>query len=434
MNGRGAPASRPCRGSAPTWWRWSASVLLAWGALAHAQRPAEVPALAGAACAGWPAWETYKQHFLSDDGRVIDPASPRKHTTSESQAYALFFALVANDRSTFERLLKWTEDNLAAGDLGARLPAWQWGRRDDGTWQVVDANAASDADLWMVYALGEAGRLWGQRRYLALASLLAAKVLREEVAVLPGLGPTLLPGPVGFGPKREGRRLTARLNPSYLPLPVLRWLAQRSGAPIWAQILASSAKVIEGSAPKGFAGDWVQYEAEQAQDTASSPSGSSREPFQDGDFLPGRIGPASDADQRLGSYDAIRVYLWLGMTSPADPLRSSLLRRLSPMADWIEQKGVPPEHIDPVSLSVRGDGPSGFSAAALPFLAALARKPALVRQQQRLQLQPPRDHAYFEQSLALFGQGFMDERYRFDSDGTLLPAWTSCTKLPLPSR
>lgn len=380
------------------------------------------------ACGAWPAWETYKRQFISDDGRVIDPSTPRRHTTSEGQAYALFFALVGNDRPAFDRLLRWTEDNLAAGDLGARLPAWQWGHRDDDTWQVIDANAASDADLWMAYALGEAGRLWGQRRYLALASLLAARILREEVVVLPGLGPTLLPGPVGFGPERRDGRLRARLNPSYLPLPVLRWLAQRSGSAAWQGVLASSVKVIEASAPKGFVGDWIRYEADLSDSAELRPGSSGEPPSRAAAAY--RMGPADDAEQRLGSYDAIRVYLWLGMTASSDPARATLLRQLSPMADWIERQGLPPEHIDPISLAVKGDGPSGFSAATLPFLAALQRTQALGRQKQRLQLQPPRDHAYFEQSLALFGQGFLDERYRFDSDGTLLPAWTSCTKPP----
>ncbi len=81
---------------------------------------------ATAAC-DWPAWQQFKQDYISDAGRVIDPSSPQKITTSEGQSYGLFFALVANDRETFDRLLTWTENNLAAGDLTAHLPAWLWG-------------------------------------------------------------------------------------------------------------------------------------------------------------------------------------------------------------------------------------------------------------------------------------------------------------------
>ena len=40
----------------------------------------------------------------------------------------MFFALVANDRARFDKLLSWTEANLAGGDLTQRLPAWSWGK------------------------------------------------------------------------------------------------------------------------------------------------------------------------------------------------------------------------------------------------------------------------------------------------------------------
>src|SRR6185369_11367754 len=70
-----------------------------------------------ARCAGWPAWDAFKQQFIGDGGRVAESATPRSQTVSEAQGYALFFALVADDHDTFERLLRWTEDNLAGGDL-----------------------------------------------------------------------------------------------------------------------------------------------------------------------------------------------------------------------------------------------------------------------------------------------------------------------------
>ncbi len=44
-------------------------------------------------------------------------------TTSEGQAYALCFALVANEHREFELLLSWTINNLALGDLRSRQPA-----------------------------------------------------------------------------------------------------------------------------------------------------------------------------------------------------------------------------------------------------------------------------------------------------------------------
>ena len=113
----------------------------------------------------------------------------------------MFFALVANDRATFERLLDWTRANLAGGQFDAqnvRLPAWQWGRKPDGSFGVLDPNSASDSDLWIAYDLLQAGRLWKEPAYTKLGQALAAQIVKQEVVDLPGLGPMLLPGPQGF--------------------------------------------------------------------------------------------------------------------------------------------------------------------------------------------------------------------------------------------
>jgi endoglucanase len=347
-----------------------------------------------AACPDWPAWGAFRQRFIGDGGRVAESASSRQRTVSEAQGYAMFFALVAGERAVFERLLRWTEDNLAGGDLTQRLPAWHWGRRDDGSWGVIDDNPASDADLWIAYALGEAGRLWRDRRYTALSTLLAERVLREETADLPGLGLTLLPGPRGFvlGPGRW------RLNPSYLPPMQLRRFATRHGG-AWQALFQSSLKVLREGAPLGLAPDWVVYEAEGRR------------------FI---------LDEPVGSYDAIRVYLWLGLTAPGDPARAALLTHFAPMAAATERAGVPPERIDARSGVAEGEGPPGFSAALLPFLQAQGRSEAARRQLLRLQAQPAQPDAYYNQALALFGLGFHEGRFRFDADGGLLPAWTSC--------
>lgn len=341
----------------------------------------------------WPAWQAFKQQFLSEGGRVVDPGSERKQTFSEGQAYALFFALVAGDRPTFERILQWTENNLADGDLTARLPAWLWGRRDDDSWGVLDNNPASDADLWIAYALGEAGRLWQERRYVALSSLIAARVLREETADIPGLGLTLLPGPQGFQP--APRRW--RLNPSYVPLQLMAWFASRSGAPAWQALEASSRRMILEASPRGFTPDWILFEAGQG-------------------FLPDLDGP----DKADGAYNAIRVYLWAGTLAPDAPGRRQLLDQLTPMADYVARHGHPPERVD--SRTGQGDkaGPPGFSAALLPFLQAVDARQALQEQQQRLEARPLRPDAYYEQALALFALGWMQGRYRYARDGSLL--------------
>lgn len=384
--------------TAETWllwgWRMLALLCCCFGITqAQAVRPA-------CNVQSWSQWQTFKLGFVSRDGRVIDRSTPRQQTVSEGQAYALFFALVANDRATFARILKWTEDNLADGDLTDRLPAWHWGRKDDGSWGVLDANPAADADLWLVYALGEAGRLWKERRYIALSSLLANRILAEETANLPGLGLTLLPAPQGF----HIDKLTWRLNPSYLPMQLLDWLGNRSSDPAWRTLAASSLRVLIESAPRGYAPDWILYEAGKGFRIDSSGEGNGK-----------------------GGYNAIRVYLWVGMLSPDAQSRAKLLATFAPMASFVERYGYPPEHIDILSGKSNGSGPPGFSAAMLPFLSAQNNTFASKTQFERIINQPLRADAYYEQVLMLFAQGWRDGHFRFARDGSLQPSWkTTC--------
>lgn len=376
----------------------SASDALAAARVAKSATPAKTAsssAVAEAAAVLWPAWDAFKRQFVSEGGRVSssDPEGPR--TYSEGQAYALFFALVANDRAMFETLLQWTENNLCGGDMTARLPAWLWGKRKDGDWGVMDSNPASDADLWIAYALGEAGRLWGERRYLALSALLAARVLREETADLPGLGLSLLPAPTGFeeGPGRW------RLNPSYLPMQVMHWLAATEPQSGWAQLADSSLQIILRSAPQGFSPDWTLYDIRQG-------------------FL---VYPEGNKGQ--GTYNAIRVYTWAGMLHPQAPGARPLLAALTPMARFVRDRGYPPESIDILSGQSSGPAPSGFSAAMLPLLQALDDQATLRTQRLRLEAKPLRPDAYYEQVLGLFGLGWMDGRFRFSATGHLVPRW-----------
>ncbi|WP_175854008.1 cellulose synthase complex periplasmic endoglucanase BcsZ [Burkholderia anthina] len=347
--------------------------------------------------AAWPRWDAFKRDFVSTDGRVIDVGSADSRTVSEGQGYGLFFALVANDRHAFDTILAWTENNLAQGDLSARLPAWLWGRAPDGTWRVLDANAASDADLWIAYTLLEAGRLWHERSYTARGALLAKRVLDDETASVPGLGITLLPGPVGFK-LADGQY---RVNPSYSPPQVIRGLAARlPDDRRWAALATSTGRVLLDTAPKGFSPDWALYRP----GTGFGPD------------------PQTHAES---AYNAIRVYLWAGMLDRTDPLAAPLLARFAPFADYIAAHGAPPEKVDTTTGVVGpNDGNGGFSAAAVPFLDARGQHALADAQAARVDtLARQTAPGYYTSVLTLFGLGWRDGRYRFDADGSLDARW-----------
>ena len=343
---------------------------------------------ASADCTAWPDWAQFKRDYISKEGRVIDPYEGKNITTSEGQSYALFFALVANDRPTFDLLLSWTENNLAAGDLTQRLPAWLWGQeRASGKWQVLDNNSASDADLWIGWTLLQASHLWHSRGYQVTGTLLLNRIAKEEVADLTGFGLMLLPGKTGFS-QPDGWVI----NPSYLPLQLLASVSKLKGP--WPEINRNALRLLQQTAPQGFAPDWYFWQ-----------SGSGWRPDK-------TKGPT-------GGYDAIRVYLWAGMLSDKDPRRAALIKHFAPMARLTEKMGAPPERVNVLTGTAANQGNPGFSAALLPFL---KDSPALAVQQQRVQ-QLLGSNAYYSSVLALFGSGWDENRYRFSVRGDLLPAW-----------
>lgn len=350
----------------------------------------------------WRAWEDFSRAFIQPDGRVIDRTAALR-STSEGQVYSLFFALVANDQPAFERILRWTVENLCAGDARNNLPAWLWGQRDDGSWGVKDANPASDADLWLAYSLLEAARLWNRPDHAALALAVLEQVRQREVVELPGAGKVLLPGVIGF--QLEGGY--TRLNPSYLPEFQLRYLAGLDPDGPWQAIWSAHLGQMQALLTRGLAPDWYQLD----------PAGR----------------PVRDAvSGGRGSYDAIRVYLWAGISADAMPGGGApLLRLLAPFAQLTTERGAPPEFVDPDSGAASGGAPIGFSAAVLPFLARLDED-SFAMQRQRLKISRREGEAgnlgkpphYYDQVLALFGEGWSERRYRIDSQGRVQPRWS----------
>lgn len=344
---------------------------------------------------GWPAWRVLADSSLSIDGRMIDHSQDDLRSTSEGQSYALFFALVNNDQALFDRILTWTQNNLANGDMHQHLPAWLWGRDNKDNWRILDNNSASDSDLWLAYTLLEAGRLWHRPSLQHIAQGVLAQVRKHEITNLPGLGAMLLPGPRGF---IEGD--TIRLNPSYLPLPLLRRFAAVDRDGPWTTLADNTLVLLRQVTPHGFTPDWVAW--------------------RDGAFITDPIKGAT------GSYDAIRCYLWAGMLSPRDRYFHEQLQLLSGPLQQLRTGQPMWERVDARSGEGQGEGGYGFRAALLPYMLAQgerASKHALQASLPSPEQQRTDAPAYYAHMLLLFGLGWAEGRYRFTTNGKLYPYW-----------
>lgn len=356
----------------------------------------------------WSLWDAYVAHFIDPQGRVIDHTSGDR-TTSEGEAYAMFFALADDDRATFDRLLNWTQANLAANDLGNHLPSWLWGHANDGQWKTLDPNPAADADVWMAYTLVEAGRLWNVPTYTNMGRRMMAQIAKVEVTNLPGFGAVLMPGPFGW---QHGQTWT--LNPSYMPVFIFERMATVDPAGPWKQIAYGIPRLLEGSARHGFAMDWVNY----------IPS--------DGFYPSGGIATGNqDSNTPGGSYDAIRVYLWAGMMDSGGTLRAEVLSAIPGMSVYLSAHDAPPERVNDQGFPLPQDGPVGFSAAVLPYLRAFPdlSRPIAEQTVRMSKMRDPstglygKDLTYYDQNLALFSTGYLDDRFRFGSGGELTVQW-----------
>jgi endoglucanase len=171
-------------------------------------------------------------------------------------------------------------------------------------------------------------------------------------------------------------------------------------------LIKSSARVLVGSAPRGFAPDWVTYsDAHGFADDANS-------------------GP-------FGSYDAVRVYLWAAMLPHAEPRRQELARSAAELTDLVNRLGRMPERIQVHTAEVSTtDGPAGFLAVAAAAAHAVGNTYLATELLERLERTRHQGlygepATYYDQNLALFALGFIEKRYELAADGRLLLAWNA---------
>lgn len=198
-------------------------------------------------------FHSYAEHFVQPDGRVVDHAGGGI-TTSEGQSYAMVRAVWANDRDTFERARSWMLRNLQGGDPH-QLPAWRWGEKTDGAWGILDENPASDADLFVAYALFLGAAKWKRSEMSAQGQGILDRLWEKEVTTVDG-HLVLLPGPWATG------RSLVKVNPSYyLPFAFRLFETVDPGHP-WGQFVDDAYWMFEHVVnDQGLYPDWVWLDA-----------------------------------------------------------------------------------------------------------------------------------------------------------------------------
>jgi endoglucanase len=245
-------------------------------------------------------WGEYTTRFLTPDGRVVDREGGGI-THSEGQGYGMLLALEAGDRAAFDRIWRFTRQNMQI--RGDGLIAWRWDPRTFP--RVVDGNNASDGDVLIAYALVAGAAVWNDRA-----------LMRDGDRIVRAIADTLVTRERGFAVLRPGaygfdRPSGAVLNLSYYVYPAFRMFAAVRPDGPWARLVADGERLTAAArfGPLALPPDWVAI---------------------DGDAL------ALPADFRAASsYDAVRIPLYM-MLDGALPAQLAIFD-----AAWSTHGGVP---------------------------------------------------------------------------------------------
>jgi endo-1,4-beta-D-glucanase Y len=217
-------------------------------------------------------WASYRDRYVRATGEVVDPMR-QGQVTSEAQSYALVRAVWMRDEPTFRRVLAWTESHLRRPD---GLHAWLW---DPATARVLDANAATDAEIDIAFALAMASIVF-DRPSDATQARAIVRAIRTQASVT---------GPAGWFPSAGNWAGHARvINLSYFFPYVVPWFERLDPEGGWHAVRTRGYDLVQQAldvGPLAVPADFNQLDVDGAL-----------RPLPEGQTL-----------SRLFSYDALRI-------------------------------------------------------------------------------------------------------------------------------
>ncbi len=200
-----------------------------------------------------PVWEAWKAAYLRNDGRVVDGLQGDA-SHSEGQAYGALLATEFSDPFTLEKIVAWSEANLAV--RGDGLMAWRY--MPDADNPVEDFNNASDGDLFMAWALVRAAKQFNHAPYLTKATKIAEALAARCIVANPAnpAETLFLPGAQGFVQKDR-----VVFNPSYIMPRAMQEVAEETGVTELARAAQDAEFIMLGLAESGPIPDWVQADS-----------------------------------------------------------------------------------------------------------------------------------------------------------------------------
>ncbi len=275
-------------------------------------------------------WDLYDRfvHNHYKDGAIYEYAeNGSTRLSAEGMSYGMFFTLVMKDKERFEALLKTLRQKLNAdGDFTAAIAL------DDGSTGPEFKAATTATELFIAYDLIIASELFEDQRYLGPARNILSRVNRDNTATSLVLGRVLLPAATGFARNDE-----FTIAPASLPPFVMQKIAAYN--PEYKDLYRNTVQSVVRGSGDGYVADYLSFT-----------------------YISNLIVRSTTVGTTRGAL----YYLWLGITSEADPNRRLLLPLFENMTVKTDTERFSPELANLYTHKTEGVGDIILDACMLP--------------------------------------------------------------------
>ncbi len=208
----------------------------------------------------FPAWQAWKNAYMSIDGRVVDTLQ-QGASHSESQGYGLLLAASMGDADAFDAIDSWTMNHLAI--RSDALLAWRW--LPDQDVAVPDSNNASDGDLFYAWALVRAAITLERPALIDRARKIASDLIDACIRPHPDDSGRLVFTPAAAGFQRDTGLI---INASYMMPLAMDAVATATGLQQLRVCAADSVTIQADLAALGLIPDWIELRSDGPVPTA----------------------------------------------------------------------------------------------------------------------------------------------------------------------
>ena len=221
-------------------------------------------------------YEDFKKEYIDPTSfRVIDKQKDGI-TTSEGQSYGMLMSMWMDDRTTFDNVWKWTQDNLQKPNTNSF--SWLWGKNAKGEYGILTEqggnNVATDGDIDIAFALTKASKKWNEEKYKESATKIANDIWTNEVIITKNGKYVLAANDL----EKKFEKTQILVNPSYFNPAAFAEFSKLNPAINWDRLIVDGYELLDKSSGANLdkaksaylPPDWIYVDSENGSVTPTT--------------------------------------------------------------------------------------------------------------------------------------------------------------------